>query len=246
MDALDSESILSIAENGQILHPVDRALVILASAAPHLSRHELALLPIGRRDAYLLALRKATFGNRMELRTRCPACGEAAEFEVLCNSFEVPGENENSIAPTLSAVVGEHEVRLRLPNSYDLAAIAPSGDAGDAGRILFSRSLLEVREGERILDVASLPASFQQKVSRILQEADPLAEVIFDVKCPSCPNVWQSTLDIGDVLWREIVARAKRLLMEVATLARAYGWREADILAMSPKRRESYLQLVNP
>ena len=39
-------------------------------------------------------------------------------------------------------------------------------------------------------------------------------------------------------------ARAQRLLMEVHLLARAYGWREADILGMSPARRNAYLQRV--
>jgi hypothetical protein len=33
-------------------------------------------------------------------------------------------------------------------------------------------------------------------------------------------------------------------LREVHTLAWAYGWREADILAMSPARRQFYIELV--
>jgi hypothetical protein len=32
--------------------------------------------------------------------------------------------------------------------------------------------------------------------------------------------------------------------MEVDALARAYGWREADILALSPARRAAYLELA--
>src|SRR5206468_730296 len=38
---------------------------------------------------------------------------------------------------------------------------------------------------------------------------------------------------------------AGRLLREVDALARAYGWREPDILALTPWRRDAYLQLVN-
>jgi hypothetical protein len=41
-----------------------------------------------------------------------------------------------------------------------------------------------------------------------------------------------------------VAARAQRLLMEVHLLARAYSWRESDILAMSPARRNAYLQQV--
>ena len=38
---------------------------------------------------------------------------------------------------------------------------------------------------------------------------------------------------------------AKRLLGEVHQLARAYGWPEATILAMSSRRRHFYLELVS-
>jgi len=44
--------------------------------------------------------------------------------------------------------------------------------------------------------------------------------------------------------WAELAAEAKRLLREVDALARAYGWREADILALSSQRRHAYLELV--
>jgi hypothetical protein len=51
--------------------------------------------------------------------------------------------------------------------------------------------------------------------------------------------------DIGAFLWEEIAAQARRLLREVHTLARAYGWREADILVMSAARRQAYLEMVS-
>jgi hypothetical protein len=36
----------------------------------------------------------------------------------------------------------------------------------------------------------------------------------------------------------------RRLLREVHTLALAYGWREADILNMSARRRRFYLEMA--
>jgi hypothetical protein len=62
--------------------------------------------------------------------------------------------------------------------------------------------------------------------------------------CPSCGHVWQALLDIVDFLWKEVAAGAARLLDEVHTLARAYHWPEADILAMSSRRRQAYLELA--
>ena len=46
------------------------------------------------------------------------------------------------------------------------------------------------------------------------------------------------------LLWEEIEVRAHVLLGEVHRLASAYGWSEAQILALSPARRASYLAMV--
>lgn len=75
-------------------------------------------------------------------------------------------------------------------------------------------------------------------------ECDPQAEVLLQLTCPSCQREWMITFDIVSFLWIEIHAHAKRLLQEVHTVARAYGWHEADILALSPVRRQFYLEMV--
>jgi hypothetical protein len=73
---------------------------------------------------------------------------------------------------------------------------------------------------------------------------DPQAEVLLDLNCPACGHGWQALFDVVAFFWAELAAQAKRLLREVHTLARAYGWREADILGMSARRRQFYLEMV--
>jgi hypothetical protein len=51
-------------------------------------------------------------------------------------------------------------------------------------------------------------------------------------------------VEIGQFLWTEIRARARRLLQEIDALARVYHWPEADILGMSDARRASYLEMA--
>ena len=63
--------------------------------------------------------------------------------------------------------------------------------------------------------------------------------------CPECGHRWHATFDIVSFFWSEIDAWAYRTLHQVHRLASAYGWREADILAMSPWRRQFYLSLQN-
>ena len=74
---------------------------------------------------------------------------------------------------------------------------------------------------------------------------DPLAEVELALACPVCGHQWQLVFDVASFLWLRIEAQARRLLEEVHALARAYGWREADILAMSSGRRQAYLEMVS-
>jgi hypothetical protein len=68
--------------------------------------------------------------------------------------------------------------------------------------------------------------------------------VLINLRCPDCGHDWQSVFDIASFFWTEISVQARRLLQDVATLARAYGWREADILEMSSARRAFYLEVV--
>jgi hypothetical protein len=68
--------------------------------------------------------------------------------------------------------------------------------------------------------------------------------VSFDLACPACGHAWHSTFDVGEALWAEVQRAAEQSLLEVDALARAYGWTEAEVMALSPVRRAAYLQLV--
>jgi hypothetical protein len=50
--------------------------------------------------------------------------------------------------------------------------------------------------------------------------------------------------DPGAELWRELDRAADDLLADVAALARAYGWTQAEALGLSPVRRARYMALA--
>jgi hypothetical protein len=62
--------------------------------------------------------------------------------------------------------------------------------------------------------------------------------------CTECGTRFTEVLDILSYLWFELSSQAKGLLNQVHILGRYYGWRESDILAMKPWRRQYYLDLV--
>jgi hypothetical protein len=75
-------------------------------------------------------------------------------------------------------------------------------------------------------------------------EADPQAEIILRLTCPACGHQWELLFDIADFFWTEIAVQAQRLLREIDTLARAYGWTEREILSLPAQRRQSYLEML--
>jgi hypothetical protein len=243
MRPLAARDLLQVWEWGESRHPVDRALLLLSIACPERAWDELLALSIGQRDALLLALRELTFGSALDGFAECPACHEPIEFTVNAADLRqaVPGEPPDS--PAALAAAG-YEVRFRLPNSLDLAAIAHYDDVKIARDLLVQRCVVQARQGETDIAADALPQPVVAALATRMAEIEPLSEMQLDLRCPACEHRWPVLLDIVSFFWTEIVAQVKRLLNEVDALARTYGWREADILAMSARRRQLYLEMV--
>lgn len=244
---LSADQIIRIWELAQYQHPLDRALLCLACGCPDRSMTELAALPIGQRDAALLTLRELTFGSQLESQAACPHCREQLEFSLNVSDIRVIEPDAREIGP----LPPEHHLQtagldltFRLPNSLDLAAIA-TVPLSEARFQLAQRCLIAAeRSGQPVAD-HPIPEGAIAALSQHLATADPQAEIQLDLHCPACHHDWQVIFDIVAFLWSEIQGQAQRLLQEVHLLARAYGWREADILSLSAARRHYYLELVS-
>ena len=90
-----------------------------------------------------------------------------------------------------------------------------------------------------------LPDEVIDLIAARIAETDPQGDVQIAMRCPQCGHDWHASFDIGPFFWSEIHTWAQRLLREVHILASAYGWREMDILMMSPRRREFYLSCID-
>lgn len=243
MQPLRPQEILAAWERAGGAHPVDRALTLLAYAMPGAGRDVLAGLTLGRRDRLLLELRCRTFGERLRVRPQCLCCGERLEFELTWNELCAVLDGGAERGPVDVQVDG-FRVQLRLPDSFDLAAAAQADGPNAARRTLFERCVTAAsRDGEPAA-AETLPDSLIGAAAAALGEADPWADVSIDLSCPSCGHAWSADLDAAAFLWTELAARAERLLFDVHRLASAYGWSEAQILALPPARRELYVQMA--
>jgi hypothetical protein len=232
MNGLSAPDIVRVWERGALQHPIDRALTILAAAVPETGDAALGDLPIGERNRRLLAIRARTFGEDIEALATCTACGERVAMHVPATVLgdRLPDPGAGSDRPP----------DVRRLTSRDLAAAARCADAGSARLLLARRALADAATGDETV----LAPEAVEAVGRRLQEIDPLAVVLLDVHCPACGAAWECELDVAEFLWIEIEAQALRVLRDVHVLASAYGWREVDILALSPLRRRAYLELV--
>jgi len=245
MEALKAKDMLRLWERGQGQRPLERALTLLSVAWPEKTYDELACLSVGRRDACLLAVRERTFGTTLDCFIDCAQCAEPLEFTASTNDIRAPspsGEGEPGQEGTLEA--GEYRIRYRLPDSHDLRTIAGMSDVAAARRSLLDRCIVQADGRDGLVDVAQLPETVTSTLSRRLAECDPQADTLLDICCPSCGHQWQALFEINEFFWTELADYARHLLREVHMLARAYCWREADILAMTTRRRQQYLEVL--
>jgi hypothetical protein len=242
--ALTAADLLNVWEHGRSQSPIDRALSLLALTGAEAQFEKLPQWSIGRRDAELLKLREQIFGPRMTGQVDCPACGGQMElnFDTADICAELTGEPDE----VFTLQTDRHELQFRLPTSLDLAEIsgAPATSGADRARSLLERCLVSARQEGKKITPDRLPAEVARAVSEKMSEADPQGDVQLALTCPHCGHRWNAPLDIVSFLWSEIHAWAVRLLRDVHALAAAYSWRESDILAMNPWRRQAYLELI--
>jgi hypothetical protein len=244
MPDLSAAATLDLWQAGERRDPVGRSLALAAAAdAGATGADDLARLPLGRRDARLLALHAALAGPILVATAPCPACGEHAEFTVDTTALVARGADP---APRAPVEAGGFVVAWRSPDSRDVAAAAAeAGDAAAAERVLLARCVTAATGPDGEVDATALPARVREALARAMAESDPLAEVLVDVTCPACGTGFVADLDLAGFVWAELCAHARRLLRVVDVLARAYGWSEAEILALDDGRRAAYLELAH-
>jgi hypothetical protein len=240
MGAPTASELLAVWERCAARTPAERARELLALASPDEPAAGLGALTAGECDGRLLDLRERLFGPKLEGAGRCGRCGEAVEFTVRTDEVRVRGSEPRS--PGLLAVDG-YELRFRLPTADDLAAASLEHDVPAARRALVELCVLAARRNGDEAELASLPEPVLEALAERMATADPQADVELALSCPACGYEWSAGLDPGAFVWSELDAWTRRTLHDVHVLAAAYGWSEAEILALGP-RRHVYLELA--
>jgi uncharacterized protein (UPF0212 family) len=238
-----SAAVLDLWEAAAGLPPERRGSALVAAAAAE-PLAAVEARPVGERDRRLLDLRRRLIGEQVEARGTCPGCG--AEVEAAFALADLLAAAPTDTAPD-TAAVSHAGLRLtvRAPSAGDLAALARSHRDRDAASIrdaLLRLSVVRCETGAG--EAAPIPPDAAPTVARAVEALDPLAAIDFALVCPNCGAAFEAPFDPPGFVWHELAIAAARLMAEVDRLARAYGWAEADILALSPARRQAYLEIA--
>jgi hypothetical protein len=243
MRTLTARTALEAWEKGQRVDPQGRALALLASVLPEVAPARLPKLTLGQRDALLMRLRERAFGHVTKGFVQCPGCRTRLEFPLDLRAYDVMGTLRRPLEPSTFSAEG-YTIRFRVPDSEDLMEIAIAPEVEGARGLLLVRCILAAEHQGRPVSPWELPESVIEGLGKRMEELDPLAFLPLAIDCPRCAHAWTALFDIGTLLWQEISVSAERLLREVHALAFAYGWGEAEILAMSDVRRKFYLSQI--
>lgn len=239
---LDDRALLDVWEQAANVPPVWRPAAVVAAVAPDLEVPA-ERLPIGARDAVLLAVRVGTVGSWASAVVMCPDCGQDSDVEVDAASIlsELPCVQATPavtvLAPERVDVDGV-VVAFRCVDTTDLAAVTDLDPDAAAGTLL-ERCLLTV-------DPPGSPvgAALADAVAARMAVADPASDIRLRIVCAECGHARSVSWDVAEYLWQELEVAARAVVLEVDALARRYGWRESDVLAMTRARRRTYLELA--
>jgi hypothetical protein len=244
-----------VVEEGEVLPPVRRATALLARCLKRLGPvspvtvEQVGSLTVGDREVLLLHLRRLTIGERIRCVLRCPdrGCGEKLDQELKVGELLLPPypDVRQRYETTVAENGTTYRVRFRLPTGADQEAAAAMATVGleAAADLLLERCIEDVvAEGGEAVE--SLPPVVAEQLPAVMAERDPQAELELSLVCPVCRNGFSALFDTGTYFFQELENRTKHVYREVHLLALYYHWSEAEIMAMSTRKRRLYLGLL--
>lgn len=247
-NGLTDADMLALADRTLDGDAFERPAILLRAAYP--SIEDVGALTLGRVNQLLLQLRRRCFGGTFQFVDKCPDCGEGVEFVLGETDFfpESTVPRDESTGHSLRHQGWRIEYHpIRLTDWTRARATASSGRDADpeaAARALLSACVEKARYKQKPKPLDAIPTEVWEALSHALNQADPWAEMCFNLVCPKCRKNWESFFEPVDYLLQEIESRARSVLSQIHTLASAYGWTEPTILALTPERRARYIRII--
>jgi len=217
------------------LRPADELATAVLARCVGVDEAAVAGWSLARRLQALLAVRLADDGDaHAPALTHCSACGEGFEIDIELARCVAAADDE---ALAWTSPEG-HALVLRLPCGRDLADWR-SRQLHDERRI--AASLVVSIDGQAPAAGFEMPGAWLEALAERLAERDPFTALLVDAPCPDCGHVNPTDVDLEALLLHDFSVRQRRTLEDVALLARAFHWSEAQILVLPAWRRAHYI-----
>ncbi len=180
---------------------------------------------VARRLDALVAVRQADGRAAEPVTLRCAVCHSPFEIEIDLQACRLP-LSDGSVA----FEIGGRMLQARLPTGAEQIRWQREHTPARA----VAASLLECAQEPDDETLAAL--------NRALAASDPLRGLPLQPTCPECGAAGEQALDLEAHLVSCFAQQQRAWLGDIATLAEAYHWSEAEIAAMPAWRRAFYLQ----
>jgi hypothetical protein len=244
---LDGNDELTILEaRGGIVEQAALVLTRLAAvtseAAPSANGAFWRRMTVTDFEAALLGLRRFLFGDTMECLFRCmsPLCGAKIESKFSISVFletATPRVSRGIVESTdrpgwfLLERTRGGDLCFRLPAVEDQISVVGKPDAR---RLLANRCIESQRRNALAIAAAE----------RAMEAMAPLVSKPLEGLCPECRARVTMPLHVPTFVLQELRMAATGIHAEIHTIAKAYHWDEASILAMPPSRRQAYVDSI--
>lgn len=214
------------------------------------------------REYLLIRLRELAFGPKVEavLTCRRPDCRRPMDVSFSLDElkFERAGVGARFFTAQLSAPVGvgsgggdfeqTRAVEFRLPTGADQEALVAETltDEGRALRLLLARTLRRVGTVEEVDEalVEALPQGAREEIAAEMKRLMPRVEIELEGECPECGTPFSTQFDPAGFFVAEMRGGLRGLERSVHFLAWHYHWSERDILSMTRRKRQRYVELL--
>jgi hypothetical protein len=173
------------------------------------SRDALRGLLIGDRDALVLAVRRATFGDLLDFKLDCDACGEKSDIVIdLATDVEVV-TLENPLVRTFDVETSRGTVKVRLLNGFDQEAFSESAGKkvktrAEVSTLMLAKSVQEINGVPTYGDenaVRALPSGDRVKILDFVADIQPGPQLQqpVPVNCATCGKEFPISLGLENM-----------------------------------------------
>jgi hypothetical protein len=203
---------------------------------------EVASMLVHDRDLALVALRRLTYGDRLDVELACTTCEARHDVTIDLDRLVRPDEPPASVTVEMFG----HRVVARLPTAGDQVHVVDA--AGDKRAHLLGcvvRSIDDRSGPFTIDDVQALAPALRAELEQAIEAALPDIDLVLITTCPACEAAIEAPVQLAQIVLAELQERSRHLLREIHVIARAYHWSEREILDLAVSRRRAYLALID-